>query len=165
MKRFSRLPLALCCLSALAVSGAPVPKGKTGFEAKEWSKVDPGKDCQLTFDAKAGSVTFKVPGWEKIRALDTATDRAPRLMRLAGKGDFDAQVRVRVAPAPGTTRSGFGQVDGALARAHEGTGLGLPLVQGLAALHDGAMMLESAPGEGTVVTVSFPPDRVVQQTA
>ena len=31
----------------------------------------------------------------------------------------------------------------------EGAGLGLSLVKGLVALHEGAMMVESAPGEGT----------------
>jgi cell cycle sensor histidine kinase DivJ len=39
---------------------------------------------------------------------------------------------------------------------HQGAGLGLSLVKGLVGLHEGSMMVESAPGEGTVVTISLP---------
>ncbi|WP_377295725.1 sensor histidine kinase [Rhizobium sp. SGZ-381] len=52
----------------------------------------------------------------------------------------------------------FMQVEGSLARAYEGTGLGLSLVKGLVSLHGGQMRIESRLGEGTVVTVSFPLD-------
>ena len=41
-------------------------------------------------------------------------------------------------------------------REFDGAGLGLSLVKGLVRLHDGSMMIESAPGEGTVVTISLP---------
>ncbi|WP_267426858.1 PAS domain-containing sensor histidine kinase [Methylobacterium sp. GC_Met_2] len=41
-------------------------------------------------------------------------------------------------------------------RQHEGTGLGLSVVQGLVGLHGGAMRIESAPQSGTVVTVTLP---------
>jgi two-component system, cell cycle sensor histidine kinase DivJ len=43
-------------------------------------------------------------------------------------------------------------------RAHEGTGLGLSVVRGLVGLHGGTLAIESAPGEGTSVTVSLPFD-------
>jgi signal transduction histidine kinase len=55
----------------------------------------------------------------------------------------------------------FQQVDGSLARKHEGTGLGLPLVKSLTELHGGKLHLESEVGVGTTVTVWFPPDRVL----
>jgi len=41
-------------------------------------------------------------------------------------------------------------------RQHEGTGLGLSVVQGLVGLHGGAMRIESAPQAGTIVTVTLP---------
>ena len=55
----------------------------------------------------------------------------------------------------------FGQVDSSLQRAHEGTGLGLPLTKSLIELHGGSLDLESAVGVGTTVTVRFPAERVV----
>lgn len=42
------------------------------------------------------------------------------------------------------------------ARSHEGTGLGISVVQGLVGLHGGAIRIESAPGLGTAVTVTLP---------
>jgi cell cycle sensor histidine kinase DivJ len=42
------------------------------------------------------------------------------------------------------------------ARSHEGTGLGLSVVQGLVGLHGGTIRIESAPGAGTAVTVTLP---------
>jgi signal transduction histidine kinase len=56
----------------------------------------------------------------------------------------------------------FGQVDGRLARKYEGTGLGLPLSKKLMELHDGSLDITSTPGIGTTVTITFPPERVVQ---
>jgi hypothetical protein len=93
-----RTALACCCVAALAALAAPLPKGgKGGFEAKGWKKADADKDCELAFDAKAKSVTFKLP---RGRRMEWAWYRqtAPRLTRPAGDGDFDVQVRARVAP-------------------------------------------------------------------
>jgi signal transduction histidine kinase len=55
----------------------------------------------------------------------------------------------------------FGQIDNRLARAYEGTGLGLPLSKQLMALHGGSLRLDSVPGAGTTVTLSFPAERVL----
>jgi cell cycle sensor histidine kinase DivJ len=52
----------------------------------------------------------------------------------------------------------FTQVQNDYTRRYEGTGLGLSLVKGLVALHEGTMSIESAVGEGTVVTISLPVD-------
>lgn len=54
----------------------------------------------------------------------------------------------------------FGQVDGGLARKHQGTGLGLPLTQKLVEAHDGTLIISSKKGHGTTVTIRFPQDRV-----
>lgn len=59
--------------------------------------------------------------------------------------------------------SQFGQVDSALTRKHEGTGLGLPLSKALAELHGGSLELSSNLGAGTTVTVCLPPWRIVQR--
>ncbi|WP_282604945.1 PAS domain-containing sensor histidine kinase [Pelagibius sp. Alg239-R121] len=56
----------------------------------------------------------------------------------------------------------FGQVDSSLSRRYEGTGLGLPLSNSFSKLHGGHLDIESAPGAGTTVTISFPADRVIK---
>ena len=50
----------------------------------------------------------------------------------------------------------FTQVQNDYTRQYEGAGLGLSLVKGLVALHDGTMSIESEPGSGTVVTITLP---------
>ena len=55
----------------------------------------------------------------------------------------------------------FGQVDGGLARKHQGTGLGLPLTQKLVEAHNGRLIISSAKGVGTQVTINFPHERVM----
>jgi PAS domain S-box-containing protein len=56
----------------------------------------------------------------------------------------------------------FGQVEHVMTRLHSGTGLGLPLAAGLAELHGGSLELDSKEGEGTSVTVTFPPERFIE---
>ncbi len=55
----------------------------------------------------------------------------------------------------------FGQIDSGLTRQHEGAGLGLPLSKNLVELHGGRLEIESTPGAGTCVTITFPPERIV----
>jgi cell cycle sensor histidine kinase DivJ len=50
----------------------------------------------------------------------------------------------------------FVQVLNDYTRQYEGTGLGLSLVKGLVELQDGSLTIDSAPGLGTVVTVTLP---------
>lgn len=50
----------------------------------------------------------------------------------------------------------FGQIQGALARSHEGTGLGLPIAKKLTEIQGGTFEIESEPGKGTRITLSFP---------
>jgi two-component system cell cycle sensor histidine kinase PleC len=59
----------------------------------------------------------------------------------------------------------FRQVDGSNERRQEGTGLGLPLVKSYIELHGGGFRLDSGPGKGTVVTLTFPPERVLAPMA
>ncbi|GAK34027.1 hypothetical protein JCM17846_31790 [Iodidimonas nitroreducens] len=50
----------------------------------------------------------------------------------------------------------FGRADNSYTRQHDGVGLGLPIVQNLASLMQGRVVISSAPGEGTEVTISLP---------
>jgi signal transduction histidine kinase len=54
----------------------------------------------------------------------------------------------------------FGQARGHIANPEKGTGLGLPIVKGLAEAHGGSIAMESCVGKGTCVTVTLPPDRI-----
>lgn len=55
----------------------------------------------------------------------------------------------------------FTQIDNSYARRHEGTGLGLPLVQKLMDMHQGKLHIQSAEGRGTTVSLFLPKVRVV----
>jgi cell cycle sensor histidine kinase DivJ len=50
----------------------------------------------------------------------------------------------------------FVQASSGLSRLHDGAGLGLSVVKGLAELHGGRMMLESRVGEGTCISIALP---------
>ncbi|MFM7344753.1 MAG: ATP-binding protein [Tagaea sp.] len=74
-------------------------------------------------------------------------------VRDTGIGMREADIPVALQP--------FRQIESTLARAHQGTGLGLPLSLAIARMHGGALDIESAPGKGTTVTFRLPPDRTV----
>jgi signal transduction histidine kinase len=59
----------------------------------------------------------------------------------------------------------FGQVDSRIARKHEGTGLGLPLVKALVEIHGGRFALSSELGRGTRAVVVLPKARVSRLAA
>ena len=59
----------------------------------------------------------------------------------------------------------FTQVESSASRRHDGTGLGLPLSKSLVEVHGGEFSLESRPGQGTVVRVLLPANRVLQSAA
>jgi two-component system, cell cycle sensor histidine kinase PleC len=46
-------------------------------------------------------------------------------------------------------------------KAIDGAGLGLPIVHGLAKLYGAELTIDSSPGQGTEVTITFPPQRVL----
>jgi signal transduction histidine kinase len=50
----------------------------------------------------------------------------------------------------------FGQAEPSYSKTTPGTGLGLPLVDGLVRLHGGSLSIESEKGTGTTVTVRLP---------
>ena len=59
--------------------------------------------------------------------------------------------------------SAFGQGSITIKSAEQGTGLGLPIVQGLVALHGGEFQLHSKLREGTEAIAIFPPYRVMEE--
>ena len=74
---------------------------------------------------------------------------------------IDTGIGMRLEDIP-TALAPFQQVDSALNRKFEGTGLGLPLTKALVELHGGSLDLQSQVGVGTTVTVRFPAERIVE---
>jgi len=59
----------------------------------------------------------------------------------------------------------FVQVEDAMSRTQQGTGLGLPLVRKIMSLHGGRIEIESIVGEGTTAYATFPKSRFVAPEA
>ena len=64
-----------------------------------------------------------------------------------------------------TALNPFKQLDSDLNRRFDGTGLGLPLTKSLVEMHSGSLDLQSEVDGGTIVTVRFPAERIVSETA
>ena len=65
-----------------------------------------------------------------------------------GVGMTTEEVEVALQP--------FGQAQSIMSRSHEGTGLGLPLVEQFLGLHNAKMRIQSSPGKGTEISVMLP---------
>jgi signal transduction histidine kinase len=84
--------------------------------------------------------------------------------RINEAGEFAISVKdtgVGIAPQElATVMEPFGQGGSTYTRSHDGTGLGLALIKTMTEMHGGAVSLESELGKGTIVTVSFPSERI-----
>jgi PAS domain S-box-containing protein len=99
----------------------------------------------IKFTPAEGSVDIGVKlnaeGWAEISVTDS------------GIGMSDQEIKKAFEK--------FGQIEGDLSREEKGTGLGLPLVLSQIELHGGAIDVQSTVGEGTTMSIRFPPDRLV----
>ena len=101
--------------------------------------------------------------------LSNAIKFTPEGGRIAVSAWSDAEGRILLSVADngiGMTEEGvakalkpFEQAHNARAREHSGTGLGLHLCDNFMRLFGGTLQIESQAGEGTTVTVAFPPER------
>jgi len=94
--------------------------------AVKFTRAQGSIQVHLRSDASGGSI---------VEVIDTGIGMTPDEIELALKP--------------------FGQVASSLARDHDGTGLGLPLVKALCELNDIGFRIESEPGQGTRVTLDF----------
>ena len=59
----------------------------------------------------------------------------------------------------------FSQVENAMTRSQEGTGLGLTIVKQMVELHGGNIHIQTSPGSGTTVTLTFPVNCICGDTS
>ncbi len=119
---------------------------------------DERKLKQVVLNLLSNAVKFTPPGGRVTAAVHADKSGAVAItVADTGIGIADADIALALAP--------FSQIDSALNRKFEGTGLGLPLAKALAELHRGTFKIASAPGRGTRVTVSFPAGRSVRRAA
>jgi signal transduction histidine kinase len=107
-----------------------------------------------------------------LNLLSNAVKFTPKGGRITVSGEIEpgGDVVVRVADTGvgmsaddiKVALSAFGQVEHRRNRHHQGTGLGLSLSGQLAQLHGGALEVTSTVGEGTVVTLRLPADRLIE---
>jgi signal transduction histidine kinase len=109
---------------------------------------------QMLVNLLTNSVKF-TPGGGSVRISTSIGESGDVLLSVADTGIGIARGDMERIFEP------FFQVDGGLARRQEGTGLGLSLVKAFAEMHGGDVLLESAPGVGTTVTIRLPAHRML----
>ena len=109
---------------------------------------------QILINLLSNAVKFTPSGGSVAVDAHLLDDGAFALI-VADTGIGMTREQVEIAMQP------FRQIDSSLARNYGGTGLGLPLTEGLIQLHGGRLTIVSAPdGPGTVATAIFPAARV-----
>ena len=110
---------------------------------------------QITLNLLSNAIKFTPTGGEiRVRAGWTAGGGQYLSVRDNGPGIPADEIPIVL--------SAFGQGSIAIKSAEQGTGLGLPIVQGLVAMHGGEFELNSKLREGTEAIAIFPPTRVME---
>jgi signal transduction histidine kinase len=140
-------------ISARKGSGAPLPSADLPADLP-LLRADERKTKQVLLNLLSNAVKFTPPGGSiVISGSYNGIAGLTLSVRDTGIGIAPDDLARVLRP--------FEQVESTLARAHQGTGLGLPLVKALMELHDGSVELRSELGVGTEVKVTFPPHRAV----
>ena len=105
---------------------------------------------QILLNLLTNSIKFTPPGGVVTASLQILTDGVALQVRDTGIGIAEKDLSRVTLP--------FEQVTHDPLLAQAGSGLGLALVQSLVNLHMGTLKIDSAPGEGTLVTVFLPAD-------
>jgi signal transduction histidine kinase len=111
---------------------------------------------QILVNLLSNAIKFTPPGGTVSIAVACDAERGLSVS-IADTGIGIAAEDIPRALAP------FDQIDSGMNRRVEGTGLGLSLTKSIVELHHGTLVIESAVGVGTTVTVVLPPSRVLAQ--
>ena len=115
---------------------------------------DERKVTQISINLLSNAVKFTPPGGHVRMETSIGEDGGVRLC-VVDSGIGIAQQDIDKVLAP------FTQLDSVVNRKYPGTGLGLPLAKALVELHGGGFAIESEVGEGTIVTATFPKERII----
>ena len=108
---------------------------------------DPAKLRQIFLNLLSNAIKFTEKGGTVSLTAAGTDDGVAVTVADTGIGMDPEDVEIAFQP--------FGQVDNRLERRYEGTGLGLPLTKALVDLHKGSIVIDSARGRGTRVTVTL----------
>lgn len=122
-----------------------------------WLKADETRLKQIMLNLLTNSIKFTARGGQ-ISVRWYLDETRHLVLEVADTGEGMAPENIEIALEP------FGQIATSLTRDHEGAGLGLPLSRQLAKLHGAALNIESEPGDGTTVKITFPSDRVIEKS-
>jgi signal transduction histidine kinase len=104
---------------------------------------------QVFINLLSNAVKFTAPGGAiSVRSTAAPDEHVSIVITDTGIG--------MTAEDIGVALTAFGQVENALSRKYDGTGLGLPLAKAIVELHRGVLEIASEPGRGTTVTVRLP---------
>ncbi|MYZ50246.1 PAS domain S-box protein [Rhizobiales bacterium L72] len=109
---------------------------------------------QIVLNLLSNSVKYTGPGGQVI-ASTTLRETGEVVLRLRDTGEGMTEEELERALEP------FRQNSNAMIGNRGGTGLGLPLTRALVEANRAGFLIRSTPGEGTTVTVTFPPARVL----
>ena len=121
-------------------------------------KGDKRKLRQIMMNLLSNAVKFTPPG-KAVRASVKVEPSGGLTFEVSDQGIGIAEADVARVMEP------FVQIDTALNRAHQGTGLGLPLCKELAELHGAKFEIESEVNVGTTVRIRMPAARSVAAVA
>jgi PAS domain S-box-containing protein len=109
---------------------------------------------QIGLNLLSNAVRFTQPGGQVIvsTAYETTGEVVMRV-RDTGVGMSNAEIEQALKP--------FKQINTLKRTRHDGTGLGLPLTKAMVEANRARFAIHSAPGEGTLVEISFPSTRVL----
>jgi PAS domain S-box-containing protein len=111
---------------------------------------------QIVLNLLSNSVKYTGPGGQVI-ASTSLSDIGEAVIRVRDTGEGMSEEELARAMEP------FRQLSTAAIGDATGSGLGLPLTKALVEANRAGLSIKSKPGEGTVVTVTIPPTRVLSE--
>jgi PAS domain S-box-containing protein len=107
---------------------------------------------QIILNLLSNAVKFSPPHGEVLVTAGIGADACIEIaVGDSGCGMTADELKLALQP--------FRQVNSAIAKRNEGTGLGLPLAMRLVNLHGGRLDIDSTPGKGTTARIRFPATR------